>query len=78
MEQQRLTATEARVAGLVSAGHTNREIAAALQLRSKTVEQHLARICTKLGLESRTELAFLFGTANSPTDSPQIDERGTR
>ena len=78
MQQQRLTATEARVAGLVSTGHTNREIAAALRLQSKTVEQHLARICTKLGLQSRMELAFLFGTANAPTEPPQIDERKTR
>lgn len=52
-----LTHAEAAVAELVAAGHTNREVAAHLVLSVKTVESHLGRIYTKLGVRSRVELA---------------------
>jgi DNA-binding CsgD family transcriptional regulator len=52
-----LTAVEQRVAGLVAAGQTNREVAAALFTSVRTVESHLGRIYRKLGIRSRTELA---------------------
>ncbi|HEX5465531.1 MAG TPA: LuxR C-terminal-related transcriptional regulator [Candidatus Limnocylindrales bacterium] len=51
-----LTETERRVAALVAAGHTNREVAAQLVVTVATVETHLTRIYGKLGLRSRTEL----------------------
>jgi DNA-binding NarL/FixJ family response regulator len=38
-------------------GNTNREIADALCLAEKTVENHIGRILTKLDLKSRTQLA---------------------
>jgi len=42
---------------LVAAGHTNREVAAALFLGERTVETHLTHVYAKLGIRSRTELA---------------------
>jgi DNA-binding CsgD family transcriptional regulator len=52
-----LTAAERRVADLVAAGRTNREVAAALFLGERTVASHLTHIYAKLGVRSRTELA---------------------
>jgi DNA-binding CsgD family transcriptional regulator len=52
-----LTSAERRVAALVAAGRTNREVAAELFTTVGTVEVHLTRIYRKLGLRSRTELA---------------------
>ena len=52
-----LTATERRVAELVAAGRTNKEVAAALFVSRRTVEAHLRQVFRKLGVRSRTELA---------------------
>ena len=52
-----LTSAEHRVADLVAAGHTNREVAAELYMGLRTVEAHLSVIYRKLGVRSRSELA---------------------
>ena len=52
-----LSAAERRVAVLVAAGRTNREVAAQLFLAERTVAGHLTRVYAKLGVRSRTELA---------------------
>jgi DNA-binding CsgD family transcriptional regulator len=52
-----LTPAERRVADLVAAGRTNREVAATLFLGERTVSSHLTHIYAKLGVRSRTELA---------------------
>jgi DNA-binding CsgD family transcriptional regulator len=52
-----LTEGERRIAELVAAGRTNREIAAALFLTVSTVEAALWKIYRKLDVRSRTELA---------------------
>ena len=52
-----LTEAEQRIAALVAAGRSNREVAAALFLTQHTVETALTRIYRKLGVRSRTELA---------------------
>ena len=52
-----LTQAERQVAGLVAAGHTNREVAAELYMGLRTVEAHLSAIYRKLGIRSRSELA---------------------
>jgi DNA-binding CsgD family transcriptional regulator len=52
-----LTAAEQRVADLVAAGRTNREVAAELVVSVKTVESALTRVYAKLGLTSRSQLA---------------------
>ncbi|GAA3985601.1 hypothetical protein GCM10022247_00110 [Allokutzneria multivorans] len=52
-----LTASERRVADLAASGRQNREIARELFVTPKTVENHLGRIYTKLGINGRRELA---------------------
>ncbi len=52
-----LTAQELQIARLVAAGATNREVAAALFLSTKTVERHLSAAYRKAGVRSRTQLA---------------------
>jgi DNA-binding CsgD family transcriptional regulator len=65
-----LTPTERRVAELVVAGRTNSETAAALFVSRHTVEGHLSRIYTKLGVRSRTELAHRLAiTASLSADT---------
>jgi DNA-binding CsgD family transcriptional regulator len=52
-----LTPTEERIAALVAAGKSNKEVAAELFVTVRTVETNLSRIYGKLGLHSRGELA---------------------
>jgi DNA-binding NarL/FixJ family response regulator len=58
-----LTATEERVAALAASGHTNRQVAQALLLSPRTVEDNLARIYRKLGISSRAELGAAMARA---------------
>jgi DNA-binding NarL/FixJ family response regulator len=51
-----LTAIEERVAVLAASGHTNPQVAAALFLSPRTVEDNLARVYRKLGVSSRAQL----------------------
>jgi DNA-binding CsgD family transcriptional regulator len=55
--EEGLTTAERRVAVLVAAGRTNREVAAELFLAERTVAGHLTRVYAKLGVRSRTQLA---------------------
>lgn len=52
-----LSRREREVADLAVTGRSNREIAEALVISERTVENHLYRIFTKLGIGSREELA---------------------
>ena len=52
-----LSEMESQIAALVSSGHTNSEVAVALQISRKTVEWNLSKIYRKVGVRSRTELA---------------------
>ena len=49
----RLSARELEVMSLIAGGHTNGEIAAHLFLAEKTVKNHVRRIYSKLGVDSR-------------------------
>lgn len=63
-----LTASEARVARLVAAGSSNAEVAQELFVSLKTVETHLGRAYTKLGLSGRAARGLLPGALGRETN----------
>jgi DNA-binding CsgD family transcriptional regulator len=56
-----LTSTERKIAEQVAQGLSNREVAQAVFVSVRTVEDNLSRIYAKLGVRSRTELARVLG-----------------
>jgi DNA-binding NarL/FixJ family response regulator len=64
-----LTPQELQIAGLAQAGLSNQVIAARLFISPRTVEYHLHKIFTKLGIASRTQLdhAMLPELTGTPT-----------
>jgi DNA-binding CsgD family transcriptional regulator len=67
-----LTASERRVAQLAAEGSTNRQIAQALFVTTKTIEMHLGRAYPKLGINRRTELAACLGSASDEENPPTV------
>jgi DNA-binding NarL/FixJ family response regulator len=59
--QETLTAQEEQIAGLARDGLSTPEIGAQLFLSSRTVEWHLRKVFTKLGISSRRELRRALG-----------------
>jgi class 3 adenylate cyclase/DNA-binding CsgD family transcriptional regulator len=57
-----LTASERRVAGFAAEGLSNKDIAQALFVTTKTVEVHLSNVYRKLGIGSRNELPQALGS----------------
>jgi len=58
-----LSPQEKRLLPLVAKGLTNREIAGILRLSEKTVKNYLARICTKLKIGRRSQLAAFYAAS---------------
>jgi DNA-binding CsgD family transcriptional regulator len=65
-----LSPRELRVVQLAAQGRSNREIAYQLYVTLKTIEGHLARAYTKLGIERRHELSKFF--AGTKTRVPTL------
>ncbi|MBE1877567.1 response regulator [Myceligenerans pegani] len=66
-QMAQLTEREREVAALV-AGRTNRLIARYMNLSENTVKVHLSSIMTKLGLESRDQIAVIVDRAEAASD----------
>ena len=60
-----LTAQERQIAGLAREGLSSREIAARLFLSPRTVEWHLRKVFSKLGIHSRRQLATALARSES-------------
>ena len=63
-----LTAQEAHIARLAAEGMTNPEIGSALYVSPRTVEWHLRKIFTKLGVSTRRELRRSLPDASRVAD----------
>ena len=65
-EAAQLSAREEDVARLIVAGRSNREIADALAISPRTVENHVASIFAMLGVSSRVQLAMRYVGRDAP------------
>ena len=59
-EEAGLTAQEAQIARLVREGLSNAEIGTRLFLSPRTVQCHLGKVFTKLGISSRSQLDHIL------------------
>ena len=62
IELERLTPRERQILPLLAQGHTNRQVAAQLQLGTGTVKSYVERLLQKLGAASRAEAAARAAT----------------
>jgi DNA-binding NarL/FixJ family response regulator len=69
-----LTPRQQELVCLIAQGLTNREIAQRLGLSVFTVKHHVSHILSKLGVKSRTQVAFLVGQHQNNQGLPAIQE----
>ena len=73
-----LTPAELRTAEMAASGMSNREVAQALFVSTKTVETQLSQAYAKLGIGSRAELASaLAGTVGAKRQGPRDQRSGS-
>ena len=70
-----LSDREREIAVLVAEGHTNRSIGSTLFLSERTVQTHLSRILSVLGLPSRTAIPAALGVGASESEYPALTAR---
>jgi DNA-binding CsgD family transcriptional regulator/tetratricopeptide (TPR) repeat protein len=71
----KLSRREVEVAGAVARGLSNRNIAAALHLSDRTVENHVQHILDKLGFSSRSQIAA-WAVSGGIVAGPENEYRG--
>src|SRR3954471_16082865 len=62
------------IAGLVSTGRSNKQVAATLYLSEKTIENALTTIYAKLGVRSRVELSLRFNLDGPAGVEQSVDD----
>lgn len=65
----RFSPRERQIVAFITAGCSNREIAARMGLRTQTVKNHLCRIYRKLGVPNRVQLAVFAVGHGTGTES---------
>jgi predicted ATPase/DNA-binding CsgD family transcriptional regulator len=71
VNRQRLTRREQEVAGLITRGLSNSQIASALVISPRTAETHVQHIMTKLGFSTRAEIAAWSAASQAEEPTPR-------
>ena len=71
----KLTPREREVVRMVAHGNTNKQIATALGISVNTVKTHLKKVCYKLKLRSRVQIAYWV--ARNSLDTEMLISKAT-